>query len=382
VPGVLELARAATAIVTIAGLAYTVFALTRVRAYRRTVAATPSKFAAITVLKPIFGLDFELEQNLRSFCEQDYPAFQIIFCLHRDDDEAMPIVRRLIEQYPDLDLTIAVGSSPATANPKIANLEKAMPLVRGDVLVIADADVRAGPTALRAIAATFADERVGAASCLYRGTAHGGVASALGAMHINDHFAPSVLVAAALEPMRFCLGATMAVRRRVLEEIGGLNALGAHLGDDYVLGSAVAQRGYAVALVPYTVTCIVFEPSLSAHWLHQLRWARTIRAQRPVGYAFLFITYPLPFALLELFLTHGAMWAVALVLATFAARLPLQTSRRNVWLIPLCDAIELAVWFAGCLGNGAYWRDRRFALQRGGRVGAEGAKTGAPADGK
>ncbi len=184
----------------------------------------------------------------------------------------------------------AAGDTPHHVNPKANTLAGMVPHARGEIIAIADSDMRVDRGWLRAVAAPFADPRVGAVTCLYRGEpADGNVASALGSMANHEHFAPSGLVAQALGPLRYTFGATMAVRREVFEAVGGLAALGTQLADDARLGELVARHGLRVHLSRYVVANVVAEPSLGALWQHEVRWARVPHAAsrrvcRPVSH--------------------------------------------------------------------------------------------------
>jgi ceramide glucosyltransferase len=353
----------------LAGALYLAIACQRLAAFARVPLPTGCEFLpSVTVLKPIAGLEPDLYENLKSFCTQEYGAFyEAVLCFHEAGDPALAVGERLAAEFPSI-VRIAVGENAAIANPKIANLAKPGAEPRGEIVVIADSDVKVEPGYLRALASSFAAERVGAATCLYAGAPNEGLISRLGAMQIEDGFIPSVLVALALGKLRFCLGASMAVRRRVLDEIGGLSALGAGIADDHRLGELVARRGYDIALSRYVVQTTVPETTLSALWFHELRWARTNLALAPAGYTFSFLMYALPLALVALMVCRNA-WGVALLAAVAALRLGLHqlarkalgVARRSaVALIPLRDLLSLAEWSASFFGRTVLWRTKKY----------------------
>ena len=360
-------------IVCLAGIAYcaiALFALVRFGASRRhfnrrTVAPQHGGGPGITILKPIHGLDAELFENLCSFCDQEYPLFQVVFGVQRSDDPAIEVIQRVLARFPEEDLTLVVDGRSFSGNPKIANLTNMLGQAKYDLLFIADADMRVDRRYLAAMSAAFDDERVGAATCLYAALPLDGIASQLGALHVNDQFAPSVLVATLGGPPRFCFGSTMAVRRSALEAIGGITTLASYLADDYMLGALVAACGYRTALSRYVVHNIVAEPGVIAMLQHELRWARTIRSVQPAGYAFSFVTFPLPFALawVAFAATSALAWgALGVVLGLrvamhYAARNALGgRTTPHVWLLPLRDCLGLLVWFAGLFGTRVIWR--------------------------
>lgn len=358
-------------IVCAAGVAYCVVALFAVLRFN----SRPSKLAdgstSVTILKPIAGLEVELFENLCSFCDQDAQAFQVIFGVSKPDDPAIAVIQRVIERFPLHDLALVVGGHPAIGNPKVANLQNMFAQAKHDLVVIADADMRVDRNYLRAIVADFADDCVGAVTCLYAGVACDGFASALAALQLNDQFAPSVLVATLGGDPRFCLGSTMAVRRRVLEAIGGFAALARYLADDYMLGSLVHAHGYRVALSRYVVRNVVAEPSVSALLQHELRWARTIRSVQTLGYLCSFVTFPVPFALawvllfpatIAAWITLGASLAVRLAMHEAMRRAFKVTGTASAWLLPLRDCIGLGIWAAGLFGSTVRWKDQQLGV--------------------
>jgi ceramide glucosyltransferase len=384
----------------LASLSYTAFALTRLRAFERALRAPlrPAPRPPITVLKPVRGPEPRLEENLRSFCAQDYPEYDVVLGVRHANDPALPLLRHLAEEHPER-VTVAVGEEAEPAarsfrNPKIANLAGMLAYARGAILVISDSDMRVGPGYLAAVAEAFGDPAAGAATALYRGeTADDRMASVLGAMWITEQFAPSALVSAALEPLAHTFGATMAVRREVLDEIGGLAALGDRLADDHALGRLVAERGHRVALARCVVTNVVSEPSLGALLRHELRWARTIRTVRRAGYLGIVLTYPVPLALLHLVLARRRRNALALLALAALARIALgRTAQRTfavaaahgahaesaaesapppVRLIPLRDALGVAVWALGLRGGRVRWREDALQVDARGALRAE-----------
>jgi ceramide glucosyltransferase len=366
---VADLRRAAarvTCALALASVAYGAFALERTFAFGRR--RTPRSDAAphVTILKPLHGDEPRLAQNLRSFCEQEYPSFEVIFGARDPADAALAAARDIAQAFPErCAVVFANDATPHHANPKIDTLAALVPHARGEILVLADSDMRVTPDYLRAIVAPFADPRVGAVTCLYRGEpADGGLASALGAAANHEQFGPSALVAQTLMGMRFGFGATIAVRRDLFARAGGLDALGGCLADDARLCELVREHGSRVVLSRYVIENTVSEPSLGALWAHELRWARTQRVVQPAGFAGAFLTFPIPLALLHLALARKRSKALAVVAAAFAVRgaLALQARRAfgvrapaRPWLIPLRDALGLAVWCAAFASRDVRW---------------------------
>ena len=269
--------------------------------------ANPSRIAVdhqpdVTLLVPLQGAEPGLEENLRAFALQDYPVYQLVLGVARADDRALAIAQRVAAELPDRNIEINVGEVPSARNPKIANVLSMMRLVRHKVLILADSDTRVNPAYVRSVTAPLREPGVGVVTCLFAGVPDGSFSSKLGAMFMNEQFIPSVLVNRLFGPPRHCLGPTNALRSAVLSAIGGFEALAPHLADDFMLGNYVAARGLRVVISSYVVRTMVSDSSLATLWNHELRWHRTIRGVQPAGYAGMFLTYPVPLALLALVL--------------------------------------------------------------------------------
>lgn len=360
-------------IVALAGAAYLLLANLRVASFLLRPAEYASEFLpTFSILKPIAGLEPRLYENLRSACDQEYGAFfEVILCLHDESDPALAVARRLADEFPGV-VRIAIGTTAGIRNPKIANLAKPDAEPSGEIVVIADSDIGVDRRYLRALAASFGSEQSGAATCLYRGGPNESLVSRLGAMQIEEGFIPSVLVALALGNLRFCLGATMAVRHSLLTEIGGLPALGETIADDHKLGELVSARDRKVELSRYVVQTSVPETTLRRLWDHELRWARTNFALAPAGYAFSFLMYALPLAILYLAVSANLGRGGPLLLIVLALRLLLHylsrkalkvTRSGDTLLIPVRDFLSLAVWFVSLFGRTVKWRGERYSTR-------------------
>ncbi|HYW03993.1 MAG TPA: bacteriohopanetetrol glucosamine biosynthesis glycosyltransferase HpnI [Gammaproteobacteria bacterium] len=344
--------------------------------WNRRIGRTGSGPRPVTLLKPLFGDEPRLYENLRSFCEQDHPCFQVVFGVCREDDPALRVVRRLQAEFPALDIAVVAAPPGGSENHKVANLMNMLPRAAHDWLVIADSDIRVGRDYLRTVTAPLAERRTGVVTCLYQGRAMPGLWSRLAALFINDWFLPSVLVSHACGSRAFAFGATLALRRDVLDAIGGLGRLANELADDYRLAELTREAGFDTVLSSYRVETLVHEPTLLCLWRHELRWARTIRMLRPVGYAFTFVTYSLPLAALGALCTGLAAGGVGLLGATVALRLGVHyaggTGGRNLLststFIAARDLLSLLVWCAAFFGYTVWWQGRLLVLRPGGSV--------------
>ncbi len=331
----------------------------------------------IAVLKPLSGLSSSLLANLASYLESGYPRADFFFAVPSYEDRAAEAPVALRSQYPYASITLIVGDEAGVANRKIAKvIRMAERAERADAFVLSDADISVERGHLeRLIGELFADERVGLVTCAYRARPTGSFASRLAALFINTDFAPMVLLAIMVEPLRYAFGATIAVRRTALEAAGGMRPLGDKLADDFELGRAVVESGWEARLSRSLVTSACEERNFAEFWQRKLRWARTYRTMRPVSLLTILINGPL-WALLMLAVTHrpAAIAACAGVIAArlatsaliLARTLKLPELMRDVWLVPLKDLVMAAIWAVSLVGNEVAWGGRRFTISRDG----------------
>ena len=261
---------------------------------------------AVSVLKPLHGLEPGLAENLRSFADQDYPRFQLVLGVRDRTDAALPIARDLKRDRPQRDIKLVVDPHVAGTNLKVANLENMLPSATHDTIVLADSDMRVTRDYLAIVTTPLAAPTTGVVTCLYKGVPGGGLWSQLAALHINYGFLPGAVAGEAMDVGGGCFGATIALRREDLERNGGFARLRNELADDHRMGSAVRRLGLATVLSPYLVENLANERSFADLWRHELRWARTVRAMAPVGFAGSLITHPVVFTGLA-----AAFWSTA-----------------------------------------------------------------------
>src|ERR1700677_1167551 len=356
---------------------YTIAAAIAVRVkLKMDYSVRPGEAPAVTILKPLCGDEHELYECLRSFCDQDYAKFQIVFGVADGADPAAEVVNRLQREFPQLDLKLVVDRRQHGSSRKVSNLMNMMPLARHDFLVLSDSDVRVPRDYLSRIVPPLLDPDVGIVTCPYRGVPRSGLWSLLGAMFINDWFIPSVRVAALYGSRAFAFGVTIALRRQVLVGIGGFAAIANQLADDYRLGELTRARGLRTVLSDVVVETCVDERSFGDLVRHELRWLRTIRAVRPLGYGLSFITFSVPVALLGCTISRGAWPASVLLAVTALGRIVLHVRvrgttagiARDFAVLPLREALSLLLWAWGFFTRRVHWRDDRFRVTRDGSV--------------
>jgi ceramide glucosyltransferase len=326
----------------------------------------------VSILKPLAGLDLNLESNLRTFFEQDYPAFELLFAVRDSGDPAAQLVATLQREYPKVSSRLVVTGEPPYPNAKVYSLDRMLAAAANDLVVMSDSDIRATPEMLKVVAGEFQDSRVGVATCPYRAVPGASFWSRLEATGMNTDFWAGALVARMLEGMQFAVGPTIAARRRVLESIGGFDRLKDYLAEDFVLGKFAAEAGHGVILSSYVVEHHIGSATLRENIAHRLRWARSTRRSRPAGYVGQLFTMPLPLALLVC-LAAPAWWPVlpvsvlVRVLAAYMVSARVLRARINWLLLPVEDLMGFCFWIGGFFGNTISWRGRRYRLYRDGR---------------
>jgi ceramide glucosyltransferase len=326
----------------------------------------------VTVLKPLCGIEAGLYENLRSFCLQDFPRFEIVFGVRDPADPALAVVKRLQGEFPQLDMTVVVNPRQHGCNRKISNLINMLEVARYEVLAIVDSDARVRPDYLSKVVAPLADHKTGLVTCTYRSEPTPGMHSTLGAMYINEWYMPSVLLAWLFGHRGYASGQTLCLRRDTLHSIGGLHPIADHLADDYMLGQLVRGLGQRIVLSGYLPWISQHDPNLQALIAHEIRWMRTIRALRPRSFAFLFITFSLPVAVLGLLLSAGTassplvstLFSVAVATRLGLFLLP-RLSRGalyfvDLWLIPVRDLLLCWVWLRTFFTSRVSWRGGEF----------------------
>ncbi len=376
-----------TALITLCGLGYLLLALWGARAfvYRWRGRLASGYAPPVTILKPVRGVDARMYAGFVSHCQQVYAGvFEIVFGVSSLEDAAVAEVERLCAEFPRVAIRLVVCPQRLGASGKVSNLVQMLAAGTHEHCVINDSYIAVSPRYLARVMECFTDDRGGLVTAPYLGrTAEQRPAltlwARLEALGIATDFLPGVLAARMLEGgLRFGLGSTLAVRRAALEKAGGLEALVDYLADDYEMGARVAAAGYRVELCPEVVETSVPGYGLRGYWDHQMRWARSTRDSRRMGYVGLGITYAVPWALATVVASGAALWSFSLLCMVLLTRMAVALTvgvgilkdgqvLRDLWLVPLRDVTGLVFWVWSFAGDTVVWRGEVFRL-RGGRI--------------
>ena len=383
-----------TTFLTVAGMGYFLAALVAACVFLASRRATQASFSpGVSILKSLKGIDPGMMEAFRSHCRQNYSGdVELLFGVSSLNDPAAAAVEQLKKEFPALTIQLVRCPTSLGTNGKVSTLVQLETQARYNFILINDSDISVSPSYLERVMAYFpspdnfssiapdqvqAQQEVGMVTALYRGRAHGTLASRLEALGIATDFQAGVLLSRMIEGgLHFGLGSTLAVSRKALEKVGGLSPLVDHLADDYELGARLHRIGYRVALSPEVVETAIPAYTWRGFFDHQLRWARTVRDARPWGYAGLLFTHGFALALLNVLASGLSPLSLWLLGMSFCLRLALAMTvgaqvlgdrqvLPNLWLLPLRDLVAMGVWIAGFAGNTIVWRGERFLLKSG-----------------
>jgi len=330
----------------------------------------------ISILKPVRGLDDGAYENFSSFCRQDYPEYEILFCVGSAKDPNVSVIENLIRDFPDRSIRLVVGSNPAATNDKVSKLSRMVNEAKHCYLVFSDSDIRVEPMYLRTVVSPLRDPKVGAATCLYLQTDEKSFANSLQTIGQVSDFYASLTVARLLDGVKFALGSTIVTRKENLVAAGLFAAIENKPADDMLVGRLIAEKGYSVKLLPYAVRAVVDFESMRGFLSKRLRWAIVQKNMRPWGHLGLLLTLGLPWSLAAI-----AVYPTATVAATYLGSyfflrffltgliavwgLKQPSILKEFWLIPIWDALASIILLASFGSNRVRWRDGEYTIQDG-----------------
>jgi ceramide glucosyltransferase len=342
----------------------------------RSSAASRNFTPPVSILKPIRGLDPDAYENFASFCKQDYPDYELLFCIGEEDDPVVHVLQKLAHDFPEHRIRVLFGSGGKGSNDKVVKLARLVSEARHEVVVISDSDVRVRPDYLRAVVAPLANPKVGAVTCFYAPIEDKTLTESLQTIGMVSDFYAGILVARQLDGVKFALGPTIATTRTRLAGFGGYAAIENRPADDLLVGRLIAEQGYAVELLPYTILTVADYGSLRDLLHKRLRWIVVMRHMRPWGHFGLLLTQGLPWSLAAIAI-HPS-WGIALgYLGTYLVLRFAMTWMVGIWglkqtslwkklaLIPVWDTLAFLIWLTSFARNSIRWRDGEYYIRDG-----------------
>ena len=330
----------------------------------------------VSNLKPLRGLDPEAYDNLSSYCRQDYPNYELIFCVGDENDPSVPVLEKLQRDFPDRQIRILYGSGRNAINDKVGKLVRMVNEARHDVLVINDSDVRVEPNYLRTVVAPLRNPKVGGVTSLYVPTEDKDFTQHLQSIGMMCDFFPGVFVARQLDGVKFAFGQTIVTTRARLNAFGGYEALENRPADDLLVGRYIADQGCEVELLPYAVKTVPDYDSFKGLFLKRLRWLTVMRHMRPWGHIGLLFTQGLPWCLATLVIHPSDGIGAAYVGAYAVFRVTITwlvggwgLKQRGLWmkmpLIVFWDATAFVIWLLTFGRRRIHWRNVDYRIRDG-----------------
>jgi ceramide glucosyltransferase len=343
--------------------------------HRERARALPSYTPAISLLKPVRGVDFGSYENFASFCTQDYPEYELLFGVGDATDPAIPLIERIIAEFPQRRIRLFVGAEQIGANRKVNMLARLAGEAEHEILSLTDGDIRVSARYLREVVPPFADRKVGAVTSFYRGIAEKNIGAELEAIGAATDFFAGVLMANWMEGITFGLGASIVTTKEWVGKIRGFAAIADMHSDDYELGNRIAKAGGKILLSREVVATMYPAQAARGFWQHQIRWARTVRLSRPLSFAGLIFTHGLPWAVLAAVIAPARSVSAVYLMAYVVLRLAMAWTvavwgigddvvRRKLWLVPLRDAIYFVVWLASFCSGRIHWGGEEYIMRK------------------
>ncbi len=372
----------ALGLLAVIGCGYALATAVAADRFRRNIRAVrkPVREEAVTLLKPLYGAEPRLAENLATFLDQRWRApIQLVAGIQRLDDPAASAIGALRRQNNSANIVLVTNSRRHGANAKIGNLINMVPSAANDIIVLSDSDMAAPTDYLQRLAHTLAQPGVGAVTCIYRGRGDAGFWSKMGAAGLSYQFLPGVLASIALKAGDVCMGSTIAMRRETLERIGGFERFADILADDHAIGVAVRALGLKVAIAPMVVTHASTERSFVALARHELRWAATVRDLNPGGYIGMIAMMPVPIAVMSLIAVPGLATAMLLASAIGARLVAAHAIDRManartapLWLLPIRDLLSFGIFVSSYFVRSVDWRGEQLRMAPQGRISVAG----------
>lgn len=329
----------------------------------------------VSCFKAIRGLDEGAYENFASLCRQDYPEYEILICVDQSDP-TLPVIRRLMQEFPQTKIRLFFGPDHLAINDKVARLDRLSKEARYDVWVLSDGDVRVEPDYLRSVVAPLRDPKVGGVTCLYSAAHSRSIPEKLQEIGMLCDFFPSIMVAWLLDGVKFGFGQTIVTTRQGVQGFGGFEAIENRPADDLLICRLVAESGFHIELLPYVVQTTPDFRSMKDLVIKRIRWMTVMRHMRPWGHLGLIFTFGLIWSLLA----FGVMPSLAtgiIFLGGYALCRVLMTwlvggygiKEPGLWrkmpLVPVFDLLAFLIWLASFTRRTIRWRGVDYILRDG-----------------
>src|SRR5215471_8476160 len=339
--------------------------------------ATPVR-PRVSIIKPVSGIEDGLEINLASFANLAGPSYELIISVAEPDDPALPIIEKVLPLFVEGTVRVIIGGATRMDNPKVERLVAGARQAVGDILLISDSNVKVSGDYLAMTIREFEDPEVGCTVNLFVGDQAVTPGANLECLYILTFVLPGTILAA-LAGVTCVVGKSMAVTRKVLDQIGGFEAFARVLAEDQSMGLAVERAGYRVALSPVVVHNVIEKRTVAGAIKRQVRWGKIRYSFSRLRYTAEFLCNPLPILAAASILSAMAgvtvtpAPALAIVSAVVvrilqAGAMKYMTGARlgalSLVLVPVQDCIQVAAQFIPYFSKHVDWRGFRTRLGR------------------
>lgn len=368
-----------------AAVALTVYLIGMWAAFRHTACtksqpSSKTSLPPVSLLKPIKGIEEELEENLISFLEQKYPSdFQIIFASTERDDPGIALARRIASRYPHLDIAFVYSDTGYGLNPKVSNLAGALKVARYDTVLQSDANVRVKAGFLTNLVAEFVEKGASLLGCLVVGVGERSIGAAFENLHLTGFISPSMCAVQRVVDTTCVVGKAMIFKKSELDELGGISIVKDVLLEDFVLGETYRRADKRVVLSSQVVANVNVHTTITQFLGRHSRWLKMTAVVSKSGMAAQLFSNPLLFSLLA-WIASGLDLRLLLLL-TGVALTKVQTDAilvkrlrgfamrtREKWLSPIRDILIGLVWFYALFSRTVIWRGNEIRIRSGSKI--------------
>lgn len=339
----------------------------------------PPTLPPLCLLKPIKGLEEELEANLRSFFEQAYPApVSFVFASTEPDDPGILVARRVARAYPRAKVRFVVSDPTFGANPKVSNLAGALAAAEHDLVLQTDANVRLRPGYLTAAVGEFLSLRASLMGALVAGQGERSWGAALENVQLSTFITPGICLAYRVFRIPCVIGKSILFRKSELHSLGGLDCVKDVLAEDFVLGQVYERAGKRVALSSLAVDNVNIAGSVERFAARHTRWLQMRVVVHVPGFLADLLSNAALFALIAALCSRQLhVWLAYALIALYKAGVDgwlLAHIRgealpaRYLAALPLRDLLQPALWLRALVSRTTEWRGKRFRLARGSQL--------------
>ncbi|KAI8904456.1 glycosyl transferase family 21-domain-containing protein [Gorgonomyces haynaldii] len=330
----------------------------------------------VTIIRPLKGLDANLEENLESSFKQKYPNFEILIAIADAHDPSVPIANKLMEKYPLVKCQILIGNDNVGPNPKVNNLMKAYRKAQSDIIWVLDSNVYINPEALGTAVSIFENQKVGLVHHIPCGGLNTSFSGKLDALYMSATHARAYSALNALDLDSMVIGKSNMYRKSILDNAGGLENFAKFLSEDNEIGKAIWKQGYLHRIAPELCVQSMGKVTFSEYLSRRIRWIRIRKYVVPVAtllepLTFLVVNAPVSAYFLAPYLNLSfysfIAWQALFALASDFVMLSVTTQRGgnefsslqvlNLLLVwPVSELLAPFIWLLAILGSDIKWR--------------------------